>query len=304
MRQILHVSDIHFGPPHLPDVAEGVIALAVRRKPDLVVISGDLTIRAKPSQFVEAREFVDRIEAESGAATLAIPGNHDVPLYRVWERAFAPYAAYRRHFSPELEPELEDDEMVVIGVNTAHGWTEKDGRITRGRLASLDQRLARIDRGKAKVVVVHHELAPAPRFDNLRVMRGATEAVDLFVRHGVDLVLAGHLHQGFIASSEAYYPSGRAPVFFLHAGTTTSSRGRGSEVGRNSCNWIEMNESAVRYQHLGWHPATREFVTWSEHRFPRFAGRIDGLDPDPRASGSLGVGSLGTGSLGTGSRSS
>lgn len=283
MRQILHVSDIHFGPPHVPEVAAGVIELASRRKPDLVVVSGDLTIRAKPAQFAEARGFVDRIESESGAATISVPGNHDVPLYRVWERVFAPYEAYRKHFSANLEPELEDEEMAVISINTAHGWTEKDGRITHRRLTEVDERLARVDAAKAKIVVIHHELAPAPRFDNLRVLRGAAEAVDVFVRHGVDLVLAGHLHQGFLASSEAYYPSGRAPVYFLHAGTTTSSRGRGSEVGRNSCNWIEIDDRAVRYEHLGWHPERARFVVWSEHRLPRFAHRTEGLTRDDEA---------------------
>lgn len=277
MRQILHLSDIHFGPPHRPDVAAGVVALAAERRPDLVVISGDLTIRAKAAEFAKARDFVDRIEAASGAATLTVPGNHDVPLYRVWERIFAPYGAYRRHFSPELEPEIEDDEMAVIGINTAHGWTEKDGRISRRRLAEVDARLERVAAAKAKVVVLHHELAPAPRFDTLRVMSGAAEAVDVFTRHGVDLVLAGHLHQAFLASSEAYYPSGRPPVLILHAGTTTTSRGRGSEVGRNSCNWIEIDATDIRWTHLGWHAERGCFVSWSEHRFPRHSARLDGF---------------------------
>lgn len=277
MRQILHVSDIHFGPPHLEKVAEGVVSLASARKPDLVVISGDLTIRAKRRQFEDARRFVERIETASGAPTLSVPGNHDVPLYRFWERAFAPYGAYQRYFSPQLEPELEDDEMVVIGINSAHGWTEKDGRITRRRLAELDRRLAQVPAEKAKVMVVHHELAPAPRFDSLRVMSGAAEAVDLFTRHGVELVLSGHLHQAFLASSEAYYPSGRPPVLILHAGTTTSSRGRGSEVGLNSCNWIVIDRETVLWRHLGWHPETERFVAWSEQRFRRHPRRLDGL---------------------------
>ena len=277
MRTILHVSDIHFGPPHLPDVSDGVIALARERKPDLVVISGDLTIRAKPEQFADARSFVDQIEAESGAKSVAVPGNHDVPLYRVWERLFDPYGAYRRHFSPDLEPEWEDDAMAVLCINSAHGWTDKNGRIPGRRLAEIDHRLGQVPAHKAKIIVVHHELAPAPRFDSLRVLDGAPEAVDVFVRHGVELVLSGHLHQGFAASSEAYYPSGRAPTLFLHAGTTTSSRGRGSEVRRNSCNWIEIDDHAVQYAHLGWHAENQHFVTWSEHRYPRFAQRLDGL---------------------------
>ena len=129
MRQILHISDVHFGPYHQPEVAAGVLDLIERRRPDLVAVSGDLTQRAKPYQFVEAREFVDRIPVP----TIAVPGNHDVPMYRFWERLLAPYGAYRKHFAQELEPVVRDDEMLVVGVNTAHNWTIKDGRITRSR---------------------------------------------------------------------------------------------------------------------------------------------------------------------------
>ena len=82
MRRILHISDVHFGPPHLPDVAAGVLRLVESRQPDLVALSGDLTQRAKPHQFREACSWVDRI----GVPTVTVPGNHDVPLYRVWER--------------------------------------------------------------------------------------------------------------------------------------------------------------------------------------------------------------------------
>jgi len=277
VRRLLHISDVHFGPPHRPEVARGVIAFARARRPDLVVISGDLSLRAKARQFADARRFVDRIEQAAGVATLSVPGNHDVPLYRVWERVFDPYGAYRRHFSSELEPTFEDDQMLVVGINTAHGWTEKDGRVSERRLAEVAARFARCDAGKIRIVVQHHELAPAPRFDNLRVMRGAGEAIEVFTRSGVELVLAGHLHQAFLASSEAYYPSHRPPLLVLHAGTTTSSRGRGSEVGLCSANWIAIDAQTVVWTHLGWHQRDARFVPWSEHRYPRRERRLDGL---------------------------
>jgi 3',5'-cyclic AMP phosphodiesterase CpdA len=277
VRHLLHISDIHFGPPHRADIAAGVIELARARRPDLVIISGDLTIRAKPDQFRDARQFIDRLEQDVGVPTISVPGNHDVPLYRVWERAFAPFAAYRRHFSPDLEPEFEDDELLVIGINTAHGWTEKDGRITRRRLAAVQARLARAKPGQTRLIVLHHELAPAPRFDALRVLAGAHEAAELFAQSGVEMTFAGHLHQGFLAASDAYYPSQHPAVLFLHAGTTTSTRGRGSEVDRNSCNWVTIEDQAIVWTHLGWHELRACFVPWSEHRYPRQPRRLDGL---------------------------
>ena len=135
-RSILHISDIHFGPAHLPDRAAGVLDLVAARRPDLVILSGDLTQRAKPTQFRAARRFVDEI----GVQVLAVPGNHDVPLYRFWERCLVPLRAYRRHFDSELEPRLADDELLVVGFNTAFNLTLTGGRILRRQLtaAALD----------------------------------------------------------------------------------------------------------------------------------------------------------------------
>ncbi|MEJ2086664.1 MAG: metallophosphoesterase family protein, partial [Acidobacteriota bacterium] len=213
LRQIFHISDVHFGPPHLERLSEGVLKFAADRNPDLVVVSGDLTQRAKPDQFRQAKRFVDRIDAP----TLVVPGNHDVPLYRFWERFGRPFGAYRHHFAGELEPTFRDSELLVIGVNTAHGLTFKDGRISRRRLGEIAVALAEAPSHLFKVVVAHHHLIPPPWFGNQRVLRGARAAMDLFTRHGVDLVLSGHLHQSFIGSSEEFYPKGRPPVVILHS---------------------------------------------------------------------------------------
>src|SRR5262245_27350497 len=114
MRTLVHLSDLHFGridPGLLAPLRDTVRAL----RPDLVAISGDFTQRARRRQFADARAFVDSL----GARTLVVPGNHDIPLYDVAERLAAPLSRYRRYISSELEPEYQDDEMIVIGVNTA-----------------------------------------------------------------------------------------------------------------------------------------------------------------------------------------
>ena len=133
MRRILHISDVHFGPPHLPEVAAGVLRLVASRQPDFVALSGDLTQRAKPHQFRDARSWVDRIEAP----TVTVPGNHDVPMYRFWERFLRPYGAYRRNFAADLEPVYRDDELLAVGINTAYGWTFTGGRIRLSRLLEV-----------------------------------------------------------------------------------------------------------------------------------------------------------------------
>ena len=265
VRSIYHISDIHFGPPHLPRVAEGVLRLIDERGPDLVVVSGDLTQRAKPKQFRAAREFVDRIPVP----TVTVPGNHDVPLYRFWERIFDPFGAYRRHFSPELEPTYRDDELLVVGINTAFNWTWKDGRITLGRLLEVGRLLEEVPGSVFKVVVAHHHLIPPPNFGTQRVLANAFEAIDLFSSAGVDLILSGHLHQAYIGNSEEFYPKGRPPVVILHSGTTTSNRGRMGERERNTCNWIEVVDDSMKVSHLSWHPELDRFAEHSRHLYPR-----------------------------------
>jgi len=235
------------------------------RRPDLVVLSGDLTQRAKAVQFREARAFVDRIPVP----TLVVPGNHDVPLYRVWERAFDPYGAYRKHFAAELEPTYQDDELLVIGINTAFGWTLKDGRITLRRLLEVERLLAAAPETLFKVVVAHHHLIPPPNFGTQRVLANAYEAIDLFSTAGVDLILSGHLHQAYIGNSEEFYPKGRPPVVILHSGTTTSSRGRGGEKERNTCNWIRVDRRSMVVSHYRWHTEAERFLEHSRHWYPR-----------------------------------
>lgn len=265
MRTIFHISDVHFGPPHLPRVSQGVLEHIERNRPSLVVLSGDLTQRARPEQFREARAFVDAIPVP----VVVVPGNHDVPLWRVWQRIFNPYGCYKQHFSPEMEPIHQDDEMLVVGVNTAFGWTIKDGRITMRRLLELADLFERTPESIFKVVVAHHHLIPPPNFGTQRVLGNAFEAIDIFSSVGVDLILSGHLHQAYIGNSEEFYPKGRPPVVILHSGTTTSNRGRGGERERNTCNWIRVDNESMIVSHLRWHRELDRFAEHSRHWYPR-----------------------------------
>jgi 3',5'-cyclic AMP phosphodiesterase CpdA len=265
LRTILHISDVHFGPPHLPRLSAGVLELIELRRPDVVVLSGDLTQRAKPEQFRQARAFVDSIPVP----TLVVPGNHDVPMYRVWERIFAPFAAYRANFATDLEPIYRDDEMLIVGINTAFNWTFKDGRIRLARLLEVGELFEKTPESIFKVVVAHHHLIPPPNFGTQRVLGNAYEAIDLFAQVGVDLILSGHLHQAYIGNSEEFYPKGRPPVVILHSGTTTSNRGRAGEREKNSCNWIAVDSRSMVVSHFRWHPELDRFAEHSRHWYPR-----------------------------------
>jgi 3',5'-cyclic AMP phosphodiesterase CpdA len=266
LRRVLHLSDVHFGPKHLPEVSAGLLAWAAAQKPDFVVVSGDLTQRAKPSQFRQARAWIDRLPQPA----LCVPGNHDVPLYRFWERLLRPFGAYGRHFDGRLEPDLGDPEVFLAGLNTATNWTLKNGRVTTRQIEALEKRLNGAPAGAARIVVAHHPLVPGPGFGDHMVVAGGEALAAVLTRCRVDLVLSGHLHYGYLASSDQGYRSDavvRYPTWLLHTGTATSSRGRFNERRRNTFHWIEVRERALELRHLEWERGeARELV---RHEIPR-----------------------------------
>jgi len=266
LRRILHLSDVHFGPKHLPEVSAGLLAWALEQKPDFAVVSGDLTQRAKPRQFQEARAWVDRLPQP----VLCVPGNHDVPLYRFWERLLQPLGAYGRHFSEQLEPDIGDSEVFLAGLNTATNWTFKNGRVTARQLESLERRLEEAPAGAVRIVVAHHPLVPGPGFGDHQVMARGEELAALVARCRVDLVLSGHLHYGYLARTDQGYRVAHGagqPTWLLHSGTSTSSRGRYNERRRNTFNWVEVRGGALELRQLEWERgAAREIL---RHQIPR-----------------------------------
>ncbi len=265
MPEILHLSDIHFGPPHRAEASESIAQWVRDAPPDLVVVSGDLTQRAKPEQFAQARQFLDQL----AVPVLAVPGNHDVPQYRVWERWLAPLNAYRNHFDSDLEPIYQDERVVVVGVNSAIRSTIKDGRVTRRQRQKLAERLQSAG-DRWKVVVVHHELVPGPDASARKTLSGAAALADVLAEHRVDLVLSGHLHISYQVWLRDYYRHLSHDLPLIHAGTASSTRGRGREKGQCSCFRIRLNEGRLALQRFRFDPDSARFVadlesSWARH---------------------------------------
>lgn len=266
MPQILHLSDVHFGRPHRPEASAAIADWVAAEPPDLVVVSGDLTQRAKPRQFAEAREFVDGL----AAPVLAVAGNHDVPQYRVWERWLSPLGAYRNHFNADLEPTFESDDLFVVGVNSAIRSTVKDGRVTRRQCRRLDERLSAAGE-RWKVVVVHHELVPGPDPSPRKVLSGAPRLAEVLSSHRVDLVLSGHLHISYLAWLCDYHRHVDFDVPLVHAGTASSDRGRGRERGENSCFRTDLADERVEVERFRFDPAKQQFTADLVWSWPRGA---------------------------------
>jgi predicted MPP superfamily phosphohydrolase len=143
MSVLLQLSDPHFGTEQAPMVK--ALAALAQQQPDLLVLSGDITQRAKRNQFAVARAFTDRL----GAPLLAILGNHDIPLFDLGQRLFHPYARYREAFGNELEPIHASRDLLVQCVNTTRGYGHKGGTESSAQIKRVAIRLRRRARSTA-----------------------------------------------------------------------------------------------------------------------------------------------------------
>jgi len=260
VRTIVHLSDLHFGRID-PALIEPLLANVESIRPDVVVVSGDLTQRARKAQFDQARDFLARIRAPQ----IVVPGNHDVPLYRVWERFWSPLGKYRRIITPELEPTFVDAEIAVVGVNTARALTFKDGRINHEQMASIRRRLAPLGEAVTKIVVTHHPFDLPDQAGDVDLVGRARAALQVFSECGVDLLLAGHFHLSQAGASERDGIAGYAALV-VQAGTATSTRGRGEE---NSFNVLRVENKTIVVERWTWHAEASSFRADREERFVR-----------------------------------
>jgi len=252
MRRLVHLSDLHFGRVDQRLVAPLSRSVAAIR-PDLVVVSGDLTQRARKKQFVQARAFLDSLPPPC----LVVPGNHDVPLYNVFQRFLGPLDNYRRYIDDDVEPEYVDEEIVVLGINTARSMTFKHGRINVAQLERIRARLLPLPPHLMKIVVTHHPFdLPDALAENNLVGRAAL-AMQTFSECGVDLLLAGHMHSSHATDSAARYPIKGYAALAVQAGTATSTRGRGEE---NSFNVLHIDGHGMTIERFGWQEREAEFV--------------------------------------------
>ncbi|HEX5727067.1 MAG TPA: metallophosphoesterase [Longimicrobiaceae bacterium] len=281
MITLLHVSDLHFGPPYHSGVGESLQEFAARLHPHAIIASGDFTQRAKPEQFAAARAFLDRFPPVPVVVT---PGNHDVPLLRVAERVFAPYRHYQRHLHAELDTVTRLPGVVIVALNsTAPLRATVNGRIHRWQLDYAREAFSGLPDEVTRVVVAHHHFAPPPDFEGGDAMPQAQRALDAFNAMKVDMIMGGHLHRSYIGNSLDVYAGvdREHGIVIVQSGTSTSRRGRAREREKNSLNVLRLDGRTIRVTHYMYFEDAGDFLPTSRHLFFR-RGRPP-LDAEGRA---------------------
>ncbi len=268
MRTIVQVSDLHFGTT-IAATLDPLIQLLRTLAPDLVIVSGDLTQRAKTSQFIEARAYLDCMPTPR----LVIPGNHDVPLYDVARRFLSPLGRYRTHITDDLAPVFLDDEIAVVGINTARSLTFKGGTISVSQLTAATASFDVLPPHIARIVVTHHPFDIPVGLSGVKIVRGAQRAITAFARCDVDLFLSGHLHLIHGASTAKYVAGYDAPM--LVAGTAVSTRARDEP---NSFFAFRVYRDAIECDTYTWDTQTTAF----QHAETRAFDRVSGGRVSPR----------------------
>jgi len=251
MRTIVHLSDLHFGRVDQQLLAP-LQQLAVKLKPDVLVVSGDLTQRARTEEFKAARAWLDTLPGPQ----IVVPGNHDIPLYNVASRFLTPLRKYTRYVTLDLAPEYVDDEIAVLGINTARSLTFKDGRVNHEQIAQMRQRMQSVGPDHTRIIVTHHPFDLPEHMDEDDLVDRAPMAMRAFAECGVDLLLAGHMHASHAGNSADRYEISGYAALVVQAGTATSTRGRGEA---NSFNVLHVAPDDVQVERYSWVDGTRSF---------------------------------------------
>jgi len=260
-----------------PALVDPLIKSVGELEPDVIAVSGDLTQRARSYQFKRARSFLDALPKPQ----IVVPGNHDVPLHNVFARFLQPLTKYRRYITDDLQPTYEDEEVVMVGVNTARSLVVKGGRINETQVSRLRDKFCSLGSGIVKVLVTHHPFDLPEGHDERDLVGRARMAMTGLAECGADLFLAGHLHISHTGHTKRYNIRGHSALV-VQAGTATSTRERGEA---NSFNLVRASFPAITVERLTWNPATTSFaVSTIEH----FEHSVDGwmrTEPSAVASG-------------------
>jgi 3',5'-cyclic AMP phosphodiesterase CpdA len=239
MTVIVHISDTHFGT-EMPEVVAAIKAAITSIKPDVVMLSGDITQRARPLQFRAAREFMDALPA---ATKLAVPGNHDIPLFAAFARVLLPYRHYRRAFQ-KREAVWSDADCCIVAFDATSRWRHTRGRLSAAQIRKgMEAARARMKPGQILIVCAHQPLQTAWEQDHEERLIGADATAQLLAEYGADMVLSGHVHVPLITTTHNHFPA--LPRHFVLAGAGTAISRRIRPGAPNQFNVIACEDGKM-----------------------------------------------------------
>jgi 3',5'-cyclic AMP phosphodiesterase CpdA len=258
--RILHITDVHFGCEDEAAV-EAATRMAVDDPPDLIVVTGDITLDGRPREFEAAARWLARLPRP----LVVTPGNHDTPYLNIPLRAFVPFNRYRRWIGP-LEDGCDLPEVRLRAVNTARGgqprldWSKGSINLEAARRAAAE--LAAGPAGALRILACHHPLIDTVGAPVSGGVNRGHHAARKLAEDGVDLILTGHVHNPFADP----LPFGDELTYAVGAGTL-SKRLRGVPA---SFNCLTIEPGCVNVVALGWGGSAFEpYRTWQLPRRER-----------------------------------
>lgn len=261
---VIHCSDLHFGSGFLPKRAEALIVHINETNPDLVVVSGDLTMRARSEQFRAVREFLLQIKAP----LLVIPGNHDVPLYELWNRVFRPFSNFKEFVADLSTSPVKLKNVAFFGMNTVNQMKHQQGKFRILELLELEKWTAQQEKELWKIAVVHQHFANIPGHERPGVFPRGEAVLNRMSKAGIHAVLHGHVHYQHVVSSAEFFPHIPRPLVLVSAGTPTSLRTRGAKPA-NNYNIVHFYQDTFEVHQCDWSEDTHGFAITRHVAFDR-----------------------------------
>ena len=248
MRLIAHISDLHFGYND-PLLAKALSKSLAQIRPNVLVVSGDLVEHATDAEFQSARDFLDSLPGPQ----IIVPGNHDLPFYNLWRRFTEGIDKYRRFITKYLQHAFSDDELAIVGADSAHLYPVKGGKITDSQLDELVGLFSSFPSSLIRVLVTHHPF-DLPEPSNPHLLIGHSRRAVSRLAPVVDILLAGHVHLSSTGSTSTRYKLEGHAMAFVQAGTAISDRNKGE---KNSFNVIrtgsvESHEKQIIVDRYSW----------------------------------------------------
>lgn len=259
MRTIAHISDLHFGRIRA-DAEEALLEDLKKIKPSVIAISGDLTQRALRKQFKRARAYLERMPAPF----IVVPGNHDIPFFDITRRFLLPLNRYKHYISKQLNPLYVDNEIALLGVNSARSLALEAGKIGTSQLKRIEQAFSELPEHVFRIVVTHHPFCRPPNVHYRKIVAGSKKTLQCFERCGVNAILTGHFHRVHTLDLQTLHQWMKQPMLHAQAGTAISTR---NKKEANSYNVLSIDKKKIVIDVRGW--TGGKFETTQSIRFKR-----------------------------------